>query len=93
MSAGNLCSGSFGDDLGTGVDLADLADNTNGGHLRWWYLGVPPHPMTPQFYWLVAAPGLMAGLSAVGWLALWLTRPKRKDADAAAQNQMALPLT
>ncbi len=46
--------------------------------------------MTPQFYWLVAAPGLMAGLSAVGWLTLWLTRPKQKDADAAAQKQMAL---
>ena len=45
MSAGNLCSGNFGNDLGTSVGLADLADNTNGGHLRWWYLGVPPHPI------------------------------------------------
>ncbi|MDR3530914.1 MAG: hypothetical protein P4L90_10220 [Rhodopila sp.] len=47
--------------------------------------------MTPQFYWLVAAPGLMLGLSAVGWFALWLTRPKRKPA-RPEQKQMALRL-
>jgi hypothetical protein len=50
--------------------------------------------VTAQFYWLVAAPGLMAGLSAVGWLVLWLTRPSRKAARQPDETkQMALPLT
>ena len=31
--------------------------------------------MNVQTYWLIVAPGLLFGLSLVGWLALWVTRP------------------
>jgi hypothetical protein len=31
--------------------------------------------MSLQTYWLIVAPGLLFGLSLVGWLALWVTRP------------------
>ena len=33
--------------------------------------------MNLQIYWLVIAPTLLLGLSAIGWVGLWVTRPHR----------------
>ncbi len=30
--------------------------------------------MTVETYWLFVAPGLLLGLSSVGWVTLWITR-------------------
>jgi hypothetical protein len=35
--------------------------------------------MTLDTYWLVIAPALLLGVSLIGWLALWVTRPRHKD--------------
>jgi hypothetical protein len=31
--------------------------------------------MDLQTYWLIVAPGLLFGLSLIGWVALWVTAP------------------
>ncbi len=46
--------------------------------------------MSLQIYWLVVAPGLLFGLSLIGWLALWLLprpTPKAKPAEEANKEQ------
>jgi hypothetical protein len=35
--------------------------------------------MSLEIYWLVIAPALLFGLSAIAWVALWLTRPREKS--------------
>jgi hypothetical protein len=32
--------------------------------------------MTVQTYWLVIAPAMLLGLSAVAWVGLWITRDR-----------------
>jgi hypothetical protein len=41
--------------------------------------------MSLETYWLVVAPLILAGLSGVGWLTLWLTRDRAKR-DQEASN-------
>jgi hypothetical protein len=35
--------------------------------------------MNLQTYWLVIAPALLFGLSAIGWAGLWITRRREKS--------------
>ena len=35
--------------------------------------------MSLQTYWVLIAPLILLGLSGIGWAALWLTRPRKRD--------------
>jgi hypothetical protein len=44
-----------------------------------------------QFYWLFIAPATLLCLQAIGWIVLWVTRP-RENHNSHDQKQMALNL-
>jgi hypothetical protein len=45
--------------------------------------------MNPETYWLVIAPALLFGLSAIAWAGLWITRRREKpDRSPAAMKPL-----
>jgi hypothetical protein len=43
--------------------------------------------MNPQTYWMVVAPAVLIGISAIGWAWLWLTRHREDDPTKAVRRR------
>lgn len=61
--------------MGSDSGLDYLAGVRCIGRWRRSLLGVEAYPVSVETYWLVIAPAMLLGLSAVVWLWLWITRP------------------
>jgi hypothetical protein len=47
--------------------------------------------MTLDIYWLVIAPALLLGVSLIGWIALWITRPRPAKKPKVTETKADVP--